>query len=162
MTLRDCSRPIQLALVPAKTGKSRNQQKCFCHLNLILILYFYYNQKMENKSVVNALTSLAQESRLDIFRLLVQAGPEGISAGKISEMTGIPPSTMSFHLKELAYADMVHSRQKSRFVIYSANFTTMNALLGFLTENCCGGNPCTPVTKPACSTPENCQHKEPA
>lgn len=117
---------------------------------------------MEKKLVVNALASLAQESRLDIFRLLVQAGPSGMSAGKISEITGIPPSTMSFHLKELAYANMVHSRQESRFVIYSANFATMNALLAFLTENCCGGNPCTPVTKPACPTPEDCQHKEPA
>lgn len=117
---------------------------------------------MEKKSAVNALASLSQDSRLDIFRILVQAGPEGMSAGKISEMTGIPPSTLSFHLKELAYADMVHSRQESRFVIYSANFTTMNALLGFLTENCCGGNPCTPVTKPACSTLEDCQPKEPA
>jgi DNA-binding transcriptional ArsR family regulator len=109
---------------------------------------------MENKSVVNALASLAQESRLDIFRLLVQAGPDGLSAGKISEITGIPPSTMSFHLKELAHADMVHSRQESRFVIYSANFTTMNALLAFLTENCCGGNPCVTVCTPACSTTE--------
>ena len=109
---------------------------------------------MENKSVVNALASLAQESRLDIFRLLVQAGPDGLSAGKISEITGIPPSTMSFHLKELAHADMVHSRQESRFVIYSANFTTMNALLTFLTENCCGGNPCVTVCTPACSTTE--------
>jgi DNA-binding transcriptional ArsR family regulator len=115
---------------------------------------------MEKKSVVNALASLAQESRLDIFRLLVQAGPEGMSAGKISEMTGIPPSTMSFHLKEMSYADMLHSRQESRFVIYSANFETMNSLLGFLTMNCCGGNPCTPLTTPACSIPEVGKSKE--
>jgi DNA-binding transcriptional ArsR family regulator len=86
--------------------------------SLIYILHFHQYGNMENKSVVNALASLAQESRLDIFRLLVQAGPEGMSAGKISEMTGIPPSTMSFHLKEMSYADMVHSRQESRFVIY--------------------------------------------
>jgi len=115
---------------------------------------------MEKKSVVNALASLAQESRLDIFRLLVQAGPEGMSAGKISEMTGIPPSTMSFHLKEMSYADMVHSRQESRFVIYSANFETMNSLLGFLTMNCCGGSPCTPLTTPVCSIPEDGKSKE--
>jgi ArsR family transcriptional regulator, arsenate/arsenite/antimonite-responsive transcriptional repressor len=109
---------------------------------------------MKNNSVVKALSSLAQESRLDIFRILVQAGPEGMAAGKISEMTGIPPSTMSFHLKELAYADMVQSRQESRFVIYSANFNTMNALLAFLTENCCGGNPCLSVSTPGCSVTE--------
>jgi DNA-binding transcriptional ArsR family regulator len=116
---------------------------------------------MEKKSIVNALAALAQESRLDIFRTLVQAGPEGLAAGKISEITGIPPSTMSFHLKEMSYANMVYSRQESRFVIYSANFETMNSLLSFLTENCCGGNPCSPVTTPACSTPEDCKNKEP-
>ena len=115
---------------------------------------------MEKKSVVNALVSLAQESRLDIFRILVQAGPEGLPAGKISEMTGIPPSTMSFHLKEMSHADMVYSRQESRFVIYSANFDTMNSLLGYLTENCCCGNPCSPITTPACTTPEICKTKE--
>ena len=115
---------------------------------------------MEKKSVVNALASLAQESRLDIFRMLVQAGPDGMSAGKISEMTGIPPSTMSFHLKEMSYADMVHSLQESRFVIYSANFETMNYLLGYLTENCCGGNPCSTVTTPVCKTAEICKTKE--
>jgi DNA-binding transcriptional ArsR family regulator len=107
---------------------------------------------MEKKSVVNALASLAQESRLDIFRILVQAGPKGMSAGKISEMTGMPPSTMSFHLKEMLYADMVYSRQEGRFVIYSANFETMNSLLGYLTENCCGGNPCSPISNLACTT----------
>lgn len=115
---------------------------------------------MEKKSVVTALASLAQESRLDIYRILVQAGPEGLPAGKISELAGIPPSTTSFHLKGMSHANMVHSRNESRFVIYSANFETMNALLGFLTENCCGGNPCTSVTTPACTTPEACAQKE--
>lgn len=100
---------------------------------------------METKSALPALASLAQESRLTIFRTLVQAGPAGLPAGKISEMTAIPPSSLSFHLKELAHADMVSSRQEGRFVIYSANFATMNALIVFLTENCCGGNPCLPA-----------------
>lgn len=109
---------------------------------------------MKKKSVVNALASLAQESRLDIYRILVQAGPDGMTAGKISELAKIPPSTLSFHLKELAYADMVHSRQESRFVIYSANYKTMNNLLAYLTENCCGGNPCVSVCTPACSSKE--------
>lgn len=128
--------------------------------DLTNIPYFHYYKNMEKKSVVNALTSLAQESRLDIFRILVQAGPEGMPAGKISELTGIPPSTMSFHLKEMTYADMVYSRQESRFVIYSANFETMNSLLVYLTENCCGGNLCSAVTTPACTTPEICKTKE--
>ena len=109
---------------------------------------------METKSVVNALGALAQDSRLTIFRKLVQVGPCGMSAGKISESTGIPPSSLSFHLKELTYADLVTSRHESRFIIYSANFSTMNALLGFLTENCCGGNPCVSVSTPACTTNE--------
>lgn len=105
---------------------------------------------METKAAVTALGALAQESRLAIFRTLVQAGPAGLAAGKIGEITGIPPSSLSFHLKELSHAGMVDSQQAGRFVIYTANFSTMNALLGFLTENCCGGNPCSPVCSPAC------------
>ena|SRR4030066_868386 len=106
---------------------------------------------METKAVVTALAALAQDSRLAIFRALVQAGPAGLAAGKIGELTGIAPSSLSFHLKELSHADMVNSQQAGRFVIYTANFSTMNALLGFLTENCCGGNPCSPVCSPACA-----------
>ena len=112
---------------------------------------------MENKSVVTALASLAHESRLNIIRVLIQAGPEGLPAGKIGEMTGNPPSTMSFHLKDLSHAGMVTSRRESRYVIYSANFDTMNSLIGFLTQNCCGGNPCSTVTTPVCSSPEACE-----
>ncbi len=97
---------------------------------------------MENKTAVIALSALAQESRLTIFRTLVQAGPEGMAAGKISEATGIPPSSLSFHLKEIAYAGLVSSRQESRYIYYSANFKVMNQLLGFLTENCCAGASC--------------------
>lgn len=97
---------------------------------------------METKTTVLALSALAQESRLSIFKLLVQAGPSGLPAGKISEETGISPSSLSFHLKELSHADMVTSRQDGRFVIYAANFSTMSALLQYLTDNCCGGNPC--------------------
>lgn len=107
---------------------------------------------METKAAVTALAAIAQDSRLAIYRVLVQAGPAGLAAGRISELTGIAPSSLSFHLKELSHAGMVGSQQAGRFVIYSANFATMNALLGFLTENCCGGNPCSPVCNPACST----------
>ena len=106
---------------------------------------------METKSAVTALAALAQDSRLAIFCALVQAGPGGMPAGKIGEATGIAPSSLSFHMKELAHANMVRSRQDGRFVIYAANFATMNGLLAFLTANCCGGNPCVPVNTPACS-----------
>ncbi len=105
---------------------------------------------METKSAVTALAALAQDSRLAIFRILVQVGPSGLAAGRIGELTGIVPSSLSFHLKELAHAGLVEAQQAGRFVIYTANFETMNALLGFLTENCCGGNPCSPVCTPAC------------
>ncbi len=110
---------------------------------------------METKDVVTALAALAQESRLHIYRLLVQAGPSGLAAGKISELTGIPPSSLSFHLKELAHAHLVNTRQEGRFVIYSAEFTVMHALLAFLTENCCGGSPCSPACVPDCNPDRN-------
>jgi ArsR family transcriptional regulator len=107
---------------------------------------------METKAVVTALSALAQDSRLAIFRALVQAGPAGLAAGRISELTGIAPSSLSFHLKELSHAGLASSQQSGRNVIYRAEFAAMNDLLGFLTENCCGGNPCSPVCTPTCST----------
>ena len=107
---------------------------------------------METKAAVTALAALAQDSRLAIFRALVQAGPAGLAAGRISELTGIAPSSLSFHLKELSHARLASSQQSGRNVIYRAEFAAMNDLLGFLTENCCGGNPCSPVCTPACST----------
>jgi DNA-binding transcriptional ArsR family regulator len=101
---------------------------------------------MEAKAVITALASLAQESRLAIFRHLVQVGPEGSAAGRIGEALDIAPSSLSFHLKELAHADLVTSRHEGRYIIYSANFTAMNDVIGFLKENCCGGNVCSPVS----------------
>ena len=106
---------------------------------------------METNNAVLALSALAQASRLAVFRALVQAGPAGLAAGRIAEITGIPPSSLSFHLKELTHAFLAHARQEGRFVIYTAQFDVMNALLGFLTENCCGGNPCSPVNSSVCS-----------
>lgn len=100
---------------------------------------------METKLVINALAALAQESRLAAFRLLVQAGPAGMAASKIAEALDVPASSLSFHLKELAHAGLIAARQEGRFVIYSAQYDTMNELLSFLTENCCNGNPCSPV-----------------
>jgi DNA-binding transcriptional ArsR family regulator len=105
---------------------------------------------MKTKTIIAALSALAQESRLAVFRLLVQAGPEGMSASQIGEKVGISPSSLSFHLKEMTHANLVTSRQEGRFVIYSANFKTMNSLIEFLTENCCGGNPCTPAARSTC------------
>jgi len=106
---------------------------------------------METKSVIAALTALAQESRLAAFRLLVQAGPSGLPASRIAEVLGIAPSSLSFHLKELLHANMVSQTREGRSLIYAANFETMNGLLGFLTENCCGGNVCSPVHTSNCS-----------
>ncbi len=108
-------------------------------------------QVMETKSVIAALSALAQESRLGIYRHLVQLGPAGCAASKIGEALDIPPSSLSFHMKELSHAGLVTSRQEGRFVIYSANYNVMNEVLGFLTENCCGGNLCSPVN--ACCAP---------
>jgi ArsR family transcriptional regulator len=99
---------------------------------------------MDIKATVTALASLAHESRLAIFRVLVQAGSAGLSAGKISEILQIAPSSLSFHLKELAYAHLVTATQQGRFVIYVANYLTMNKLIADLTENCCAGIACLP------------------
>ncbi len=107
---------------------------------------------MDTKSVIAALAALAQESRLATFRLLVQAGPGGMAASKIAEALGIPASSLSFHLKELSHAGLIAPRQEGRFIIYAAQFDTMNGLLAFLTENCCGGNPCTPSCAPSCGS----------
>jgi DNA-binding transcriptional ArsR family regulator len=100
---------------------------------------------MESKTAVKALAALAQDSRLAIFRALVVAGPEGLTVGKISEEVGVAPATLSFHLKELVNADLISSRQESRFIYYSANYSEMNELLGFLTKNCCSGKSCEPL-----------------
>lgn len=100
---------------------------------------------MESKLVTSALSALAQDSRLAIFRLLVQAGPEGLAAGRIAETLAIPASSLSFHLKELSHVGLVSARQEGRYIIYSAQFDTMHGLIGYLTENCCGGAPCAPA-----------------
>jgi ArsR family transcriptional regulator, arsenate/arsenite/antimonite-responsive transcriptional repressor len=93
---------------------------------------------------VDALAALAQETRLAIYRLLVEAGPEGMAAGRIGEELDLPPATLSFHLAHLARTGLARSRQDGRFVIYTADFQNMNALVGYLTENCCGGRACAP------------------
>jgi DNA-binding transcriptional ArsR family regulator len=94
---------------------------------------------MEKAEVVAALAALAQESRLDIFRLLVQAGPDGLPAGQIAEKLNLPGATLSFHLSGLRHAGLVRFRRESRSLIYVAEYAAMNALISYLTENCCHG-----------------------
>jgi ArsR family transcriptional regulator, arsenate/arsenite/antimonite-responsive transcriptional repressor len=105
---------------------------------------------MEKENVIAALAALAQDNRLDVFRLLVQAGPEGMPAGQVATALGQPPNTLSFHFDRLRNAGLVSVRREGRSLIYAARFETMNALLGYLTENCCQGAPelCAP---PACT-----------
>ena len=96
---------------------------------------------MENKAAVAALAALAQETRLSVFRLLMQAGPQGVPAGRIGDELEVPPATLSFHLKELNHAGLVTSRQEGRYVYYAAHYEHMAALMTFLTQNCCQGMP---------------------
>lgn len=102
---------------------------------------------MKPAQVVKALSALAQPTRLAVYRLLVTAGPEGMAAGQIAEKVKASPATMSFHFKTLSHAGLVESRQEGRFVYYAANFTVMNGMVDYLTENCCGGD------AEACKTP---------
>jgi DNA-binding transcriptional ArsR family regulator len=103
---------------------------------------------MEMNQALDALAALAQETRLKVYRLLVQAGPQGLAAGRIGEALGLPPATLSFHLSGLSRAGLAKSRQDGRFVIYAADFERMNALVAYLTENCCAGQSCAPSAKP--------------
>lgn len=119
---------------------------------------------MESQDAVKALAALAQGTRLSIFRLLVQAGPEGLPAGRIATELDTAAPTLSFHLKELSHAGLITPRQDGRYVIYSANFPRMAALLSYLTENCCRGMPqeCLSVVETAlagCCTPRSCTPK---
>jgi DNA-binding transcriptional ArsR family regulator len=95
---------------------------------------------MEKMDVIAALGALAQESRLEVFRLLVQAGAGGMAAGQIGERLGLPAATLSFHLAQLKQAGLVTCRRESRSLIYAAAYDAMNGLLAYLTENCCQGD----------------------
>lgn len=111
---------------------------------------------METKLVIAGLAALAQESRLAVFRLLVQTGPEGLAASKISEQLAIPPSSLSFHLKELSHAGLLDSRQSGRYIFYYANIAVMTQMLNYLTDNCCNGQVCTPAIADLC--PPSCPY----
>lgn len=98
---------------------------------------------LQSEPVIRALSALAQEHRLAAYRLLVQAGEQGLAAGALAESLGVAPSSMSFHLAQLANAGLVSQRRESRSIIYCADYAAMNALMGYLTENCCGGEDCS-------------------
>ncbi len=104
---------------------------------------------MESRSAVSALGALAQETRLAIFRLLVEKGPDGLCVGAIGSKLHLAPATLSFHLKELTRAGLLGARQEGRFIYYAPDFDQMNDLVSYLTENCCGGETCVPVCAPA-------------
>ncbi len=108
---------------------------------------------MKKHDALAALAALAQENRLDVFRLLVEAGPDGVPAGSVANVLGLAPNTLTFHLDRLRDAGLVTVRRQGRSMIYAAQFDTMNALLAYLTENCCQGaqEPCAPAAacKPA-------------
>jgi DNA-binding transcriptional ArsR family regulator len=104
---------------------------------------------MDQKHAIAALGALAQETRLELFRLLVTCGPQGLPAGVIAERLGVQPSSLSFHLAQLTHAGLITQRRLSRHLIYSAEYGTMSELLAYLTENCCGrGDACVPACDP--------------
>jgi len=105
---------------------------------------------MKGSQVVAALGALAHETRLAVFRMLVERGPDGLSAGIIADRLGLAPSSLTFHLQQLTHAGLITQRRLSRQLIYATDFTAMNAVMAYLTENCCGGDgACVPVCRPA-------------
>lgn len=117
--------------------------------------HFDYLGIMNEKTAVNALTALAHEARLRIFRTLVGSGPEGLTPSVLARMLDLPASTLSFHLKELAHAELVTVERDGRQLFYRPNLAHMNDLLGYLVDHCCQGQPCAPKAKRAkvCATP---------
>lgn len=108
--------------------------------------YFHIIGRMETLNAAELLAALGHESRLAIFRLLVEAGPEGINASSIGEQLGMPPATASFHLSHLSRVGLIRGERESRFIHYSADYEAMDKLIAFLTHNCCQGKPCLPST----------------
>jgi DNA-binding transcriptional ArsR family regulator len=118
---------------------------------------------MEKPDAVAALAALAQDSRLDVFRLLVEAGPEGMPAGEVASALGLAPNTLTFHFDRLRVAGLVTVRREGRSMIYAARFETMNALIAYLTENCCGGAAaCAPTVCPPKSSARKAKARVPA
>jgi len=103
---------------------------------------------MDAGDIVAALGALAHETRLAVFRMLVECGPDGLPAGAISDRLNVPPSSLTFHLQQLSHAGLIAQRRVSRQIIYATDFAAMNALVNYLTENCCGGGQsCAPVCR---------------
>lgn len=100
---------------------------------------------MKAADAIEALGALAQEHRLALFRLLIEAGPEGLAAGALADALAVPNSSLSFHLSQLNRAGLIEQRRDGRSLIYSANYDAMNRLIGYLTDNCCGGADCAPA-----------------
>ncbi len=111
---------------------------------------------MDAGQVIGALNALAHETRLRVFRMLVERGPDGLPAGFIAQRLDMPPSSLTFHLQQMAGAGLIVQRRLSRQLFYSADFTVMNGLVGYLTENCCGGQSCAPVCEPSNAAPSSC------
>ena len=133
-----------------KLGRNKNGNRV-----LTVFRLFDSYQNMKKERAIAALAGLAQESRLDVFRMLVQSGPDGLPAGEISAKLGVPSPTLSFHLNHLKHAGLVTCRRDSRSIIYSADYKAMNDLISYMMENCCRGNAqeCEPaVCKPARET----------
>lgn len=107
---------------------------------------------MKTAEAVDKLAALSQETRLRIFRLLIEQGPQGLHAGAIAEALALPPATLSFHVAQLVRAGLVSSRQEGRFMFYAAGFAAMDDLIAFLTDNCCQGGQCLPKTAAAATT----------
>ena len=119
-------------------------------IHLTSPVYFDYIRNMDSSRTIRALAALAQETRLALFRLLVEQGPAGLTPGRIAAVLDVPPATLSFHLKELVNADLIRARQESRFIHYSADFEAINGLVAYLTENCCRAGACEPACASDC------------
>jgi len=119
---------------------------------------------MEKTDIIAALAALAQDNRLDVFRLLVTAGPQGLAAGEVAKKLKLPPNTLSFHFDRLRQAGLVAVRRESRSMIYTAQFETMRGLVDFLTENCCAGvsEDCGPSCEPPADKRTRSKKHEPA
>ena len=117
---------------------------------------------MESSQAIAGLAALAHDTRLAVFRLLVQRGPDGLPAGVIAQNLGLPPSSLTFHLQQLANAGLVSQRRVSRQIIYATDFSAMNALMAYLTENCCGGAAAFVPTCKSCADASNQPLEQPA
>jgi ArsR family transcriptional regulator, arsenate/arsenite/antimonite-responsive transcriptional repressor len=119
-------------------------------------------QTMDTPQVISALGALAHDTRLKAFRLLVERGPDGMPAGALAETLDVPPSSLTFHLQQLMHAGLLTQRRLSRQLIYAVDFAATNAVVGYLTENCCGAGACAPVCRPAVTGKTTTRKRRPA